>query len=321
MGNADSKPDAVQETAMSPEKPVRMDQSNGTSPAHISPSTTQNEGIKLYEYIRGTTAGQWELVSEAARPVFYDQHEDNEGQPAHWCIEIDAANIDSELSDAFEFQDAERRCTFIADNKIWAMKFPTTASYRNFYGKYQDCLFENTFKMQHDYANVEKVRRGDAVEVNGQQRHRCWAKTRHRCLGRRQTPLPSNGWRTSTHRYATIGCASVCKTIAQDKRAPGEFKDRGTPIQTAKIHNVRMGAGANSYIIREGAVGVMRNVRGGVQDTGTSFSVTPVKGASLTPSRVLLAKGETQMNMLTPTRREAVFQTDIETGKVRCDHD
>lgn len=77
-----------------------------------------------------------------------------------------------------------------------------------------------------------------------------------------------------------------------------------------------MGAGANSYIIREGAVGVMRNVRGGVQDTGQSFAVTPVKGASLTPSRVLLAKGESQMNMLTPTRREAVFQTDIETGKV-----
>lgn len=102
----------------------------------------------------------------------------------------------------------------------------------------------------------------------------------------------------------------------QEARTPGEFRDRGTPIHTAKIHNVRMGAGANSYVIREGAVGVMRNVRGGVQDTGASFSVTPAKGASLTPSRVLLAKGESQMNMLTPTRREAVFQTDIETGKV-----
>lgn len=111
----------------------------------------------MYEYIRGTTAGQWELISETARPTFYDQHEDNEGQPAHWCIEIDAAGVDSELSDAFEFQEADRRCTFIADNKIWAMKFPTNMSYTNFYAKYQDCLFENTFKMQHDDANVEKV--------------------------------------------------------------------------------------------------------------------------------------------------------------------
>ncbi len=104
----------------------------------------------------------------------------------------------------------------------------------------------------------------------------------------------------------------------QDTRAPGEFKDKGTPIHTAKIHNVRMGAGSNSYLIREGAIGVMRNVRGGVQDTGTSFAITPTKGGGgvLTPSRVLLAKGERQMNMLTPTRKEAVFQTDIETGKV-----
>jgi hypothetical protein len=39
----------------------------------------QGEGIKLFEYISGTTVGKWELVSETARPVFYDQNEDNEG--------------------------------------------------------------------------------------------------------------------------------------------------------------------------------------------------------------------------------------------------
>jgi hypothetical protein len=77
--------------------------------------------------------------------------------PPHWCFELDSPVIDSDLSENFEFQPSERRCTFVAADKIWAMKFPTTATYEAFQQKYQDCLFENTFKMEADDVNRAKV--------------------------------------------------------------------------------------------------------------------------------------------------------------------
>lgn len=269
MGNAASTVELPGETAGSatPEKP--------------------GEGIKLYEYIRGTSAGQWELASDGARPGFYDANEDNEGQPANWFLEIEAANVDEKLGEDFEFQEADRRCTFVAGGKIWAMKFPMRATYDLFYTRYQDCLFENTFLMAADDANKAKVLGGGNALIG------------------REDDASRMQWEEGVDE--------------NEGPAPAEreFKDRGTPIKTpARIHNVRMGAGNNSYLIRENAIEVIRNKAGGVEETGTSFQLTPAKGAAFTPSRLILARGETQMNMLTPGKRETVFQADIETGKV-----
>lgn len=56
--------------------------------------------------------------------------------------------------------------------------------------------------------------------------------------------------------------------------------------------------------------------------TGVSFSFTPLKGPSaaspsfLTPSKVLLANGETRMNMLSPGDATKLFHADVEYGKV-----
>ena len=47
-----------------------------------------------------------------------------------------------------------------------------------------------------------------------------------------------------------------------------------------------------------------------------SFNVTPPKGGSFTPNKMLLMNSERKMNMLTPSRGEKVFNADIETGKV-----
>ena len=53
-----------------------------------------------------------------------------------------------------------------------------------------------------------------------------------------------------------------------------------------------------------------------LQETGTSFNITPKKGGSFTPSKMLLMQRERRMNMLTPDQGSKMFNADIETGKI-----
>ena len=53
-----------------------------------------------------------------------------------------------------------------------------------------------------------------------------------------------------------------------------------------------------------------------LQETGTSFNITPKKGGSFTPSKMLLMQRERRMNMLTPEQGSKMFNADIETGKI-----
>ncbi len=53
-----------------------------------------------------------------------------------------------------------------------------------------------------------------------------------------------------------------------------------------------------------------------MQETGTSFKVTPRKGGSFTPSKLMLMQRERRMNMLSPEGGTKLFNADIETGKI-----
>ena len=72
-------------------------------------------------------------------------------------------------------------------------------------------------------------------------------------------------------------------------------------------------------------IDVLRNVMGGVEDTELSFKLTPPPRAAgatpggtptLTPPKALLMHQERQMNMISPLSGTALWQADIETGKV-----
>ena len=90
---------------------------------------------------------------------------------------------------------------------------------------------------------------------------------------------------------------------------------------------VVMGAGDSSFLLRNSEIDVMRNVQGGVTDTGITFKVTPQRpgrltvpsgtpgqGGALTPGKAILMDHETKMNMLTPGS-SSLYQADIETGQ------
>jgi hypothetical protein len=114
------------------------------------------------------------------------------------------------------------------------------------------------------------------------------------------------------------------------------------------IRGVRLGASDRSYLLHDDKISVLRNVHGGVQDTGLSFDSPQVtfwcsaflrqhadahvlmlhtrllqtgkasaggRGSNLTPAKLLLMHRERQMNMLSPQDGASVHQMDIETGK------
>ena len=67
-------------------------------------------------------------------------------------------------------------------------------------------------------------------------------------------------------------------------------------------------------LLNQGSTDIILHV---LQDTGTSFKITPRKGGStFTPSKLMLMNRERRMNMLSPDTRTKLFNTDIETGKI-----
>lgn len=133
--------------------------------------------------------------------------------------------------------------------------------------------------------------------------------------------------------------------MAQQQPAPEESlrtppRDRLVGRREA-IQGVVMGAGERSYLVREGEINVMRNAVGGLEDAAVRLTFTPPaktpasarrttrrasllgapggglgEGEALTPSRAMLMGRESQLAMLTPSRKSSLMQADIETGRV-----
>lgn len=68
---------------------------------------------------------------------------------------------------------------------------------------------------------------------------------------------------------------------------------------------------------------VLKNELGAVAGTSRGFTLTPPPATGLgaasptfTASKVMLAKEETQMNMLTPLKREAVVQVRVTNSRI-----
>jgi hypothetical protein len=199
---------------------------------------------------------------------------------------LEVGDADALVTDQFNFEETSHRVIFTAGG-IFALRFGTSAAYNNFHNEYNDKLFENTFGVENDETNRQKV----------------FGKDSFLNLGGRETKESREQWAADME---------VDEVPTEEEK----FAGRQVTKEKEKIHGVRMGAGSRSYLVRDNKIDVFRNVYGGVQDTGVSFNVTPPKGGAFTPNKMLLMNRETRMNMLTPTRGEKLFNADIETGKV-----
>ncbi|GAB4822475.1 hypothetical protein N2152v2_009521 [Parachlorella kessleri] len=251
----------------------------------------QGGGIKLFKYMKGSGQGGWEVVSSAADLDLYDENEDATSKGPCWHLTVEGGQdtISAEVDEQFSFEPKENRVTFVSGEDVWALRFPNSKAFDAFLQKFNAALFENTFG--EDRSKADKIM-GDG-------------------------PMRFDGLETDESRQHWVEDMDVeDKPNAKELRTPLRDKVVG---KRQSIHGVVMGAGDRSYVVRDNEIDVMRNVMGGVEDTGFSFQVTPAKKSSLksfTPSKALLMGHETKMNMISPLASTSLFHTDIETGKV-----
>lgn len=252
-------------------------------------------GIRLYKFLKSGTSGTWKLLSSHAQPRFYDINEDNRGKDPEWFLEVDAGDIDQRADASLNYvsDPAQKRLTFAAGGGLWSLKFPSAETYRAFMTELEDDVFQNTFGFGRDSNKAAKE-----------------------LAGFEDTMFNIN---------AGEAAAPMEVDASPDRPAPGEIREKeaATPAKGAgtPIDGMIIGANVNSYLRRGAEFDVMRNVEAGVEDAGISFSFTPLKAAPaspslLTPSKVLLANGETRMNMLSPGDATKLYHADVEYGKV-----
>jgi hypothetical protein len=270
-----------------------------SSPAPSNPSqseaeasTPEQDGVtKLFRLVQGQG---FQVESAGVQPHFFDINEDTPSVPRQWCLEV--GDVETDVSDNFAFDQAARRVTFVSPDGIWAVRFGNAAQYAAFTEQYNDKLFENTFKVDNDEANRAKVFGKDSFLTLG-----------------RETEESRKAWADDADAQDTPDVDEL-KTPAKG----GREKDA--------ILGVRLGAGGRSYMVQDKKIGVLRNVHGGVQDTGLSFMSPQSKrrsglglqsdsASNSTPSKLLLMRGERQMNILSPEEGTSLHQLDIETGK------
>jgi len=258
--------------------PVVEEVGESTPPAAAKATT-----IKLYRF--DDSSNLWELEAASVNPHFYNVNEDSTAAKPKWYLEV--ADAETEVTDQFNFEESGMRVIFQGE-AIWALRFPNARSYQDFHNLYNDKLFENTFGVENDEANRQKVFGKDSV-LN---------------LGQKESKESRDMWAQDMD--------------VDDKPSKEEvFKQKQVTKQKDAIHGVRLGAGDRSYLIRNNRIDVLRNQYGGVEDANVSFDVTPPKGGgSFTPNKMLLMNSERRMNMLSPTRGEKLFNADIETGKI-----
>ncbi|KAK9906793.1 hypothetical protein WJX75_008166 [Coccomyxa subellipsoidea] len=227
------------------------------------------------------------LEEEAAQPEAGAVPEaDKASAKPQWFLE--AGELEVEVTDKFSFEQSSKRATFAGASGIWALRFPSSQAFQNFINEYNGKLFENIYNVKNDEGNREKVFGKDSV-LN---------------LGAQETAASREQWLEDVDMEEAPSTAE-------------RFKDKYAQNKNTPIKGVRMGAGDRSYLVRDDQIEVLKNVYGGVQDTGTSFKITPRKGGStFTPSKLMLMNRERRMNMLSPDTRTKLFNTDIETGKI-----
>ena len=258
----------------------------------------------------------------------FNANEDSTNRKPEWRLELDGAQNapDVLIDDSFEFKPAEFSAYFPAEGSYYALHFPSAAPFHAFSQSYNKALFENSYGMEQTTEAELKIFGADF--------------------------LPRLGGETDASRAAWAEDMEI-----DDAPTPAELR---TPQKVAAekaageetITGVVMGGGSRSYLLTEsGTVDVMRNVVGGVEDTGTSFSfATPTPpprssttttmtrpsrlsipgthtpppgggggftpgGTAFTPNKAMLMDRETKMNILTPGST-SLFHASIETGQV-----
>ncbi|CAH9091442.1 unnamed protein product [Cuscuta europaea] len=258
--------------------------------------------IKLYAYVRDSTAKSKWVVSDKRTPYSFfkgvseegDEEEDEEcGEGSWWVLKIGTkirVKVDENLQ--LKAYKDEKRIDFIA-NGVWAAKFFDEEEYTSFFDKYKACLFENTYGYEANDANKVKVYGKDFIG---------WANPEI---------ADDSMWEDATDSFKT-----PMRELKQ------EFEEAAS-INGGEIQSLALGALDNSFLISDSGVQVLRNYNNGIQGKGmyVNFDKERFSSNHSTPRKALLMRAETNMLLMSPMNGDrphskGIHQLDIETGKI-----
>eukprot|EP01026_Neomeris_dumetosa_P074566 TRINITY_DN77678_c0_g1_i1.p1 TRINITY_DN77678_c0_g1~~TRINITY_DN77678_c0_g1_i1.p1 ORF type:complete len:581 (-),score=81.42 TRINITY_DN77678_c0_g1_i1:414-2156(-) len=262
--------------------------------------------VRMYKLVEGTKAGRWELVTNNLFWKFWNFNQGEEDKKPIWMLEIEQAQIDVKVDQDldFNFDYNVYRVTFTACGKLWAMYFPREAQQRLFHDAYMNRLFENMCALDPNEEESRTKMFGDYGD-----------------LFLRNTNIPTP---TSKHVLGYMDWEEVEDDNEDTRQVSSNYKEQGNTVQGSPIQQIKVGGGANSYLVKGMQIDVIKNQIGDIDLSfdlkipGQSNSGQKKKSEDMyiDPKELILLEGESTMGIISQQKRTKVYQTDIETQKV-----
>ncbi|KAJ6812112.1 protein CYPRO4-like [Iris pallida] len=251
---------------------------------------------KLYLHVGGSSpSAKWILSDKLAS---YNFHREEEGADGAWFLTFGSrtrTRVGPEMQlKAFPDQ---LRLDFVADEAVWAVRFPDQGSYRTFQNRYERSLFENTYGLDDTEANRTKV----------------------------------FGKEFSAWADPELADDSIWEDAKESLQEPPPYKRRGDLLEEFEeaagddegvgIRSLALGALENSFLVGDSGIQVVKNFIHGIHGKGLYVKLSP-NSEGTRRKKALLMKAETNMLLMTPGNRQSpaqstgVNQLDIETGKI-----
>ncbi|XAR59456.1 hypothetical protein NMG60_11015298 [Bertholletia excelsa] len=272
-----------------------------------SQSPNLKNAVKLYLHVGGNTPkAKWILSDKFTSYEFVRSDDDDESDGRgenFWILKV-GLKIQARVSTDLQLKmfGDQRRVDFVW-NGVWALKFFVDEEYRKFVTEFQDCLFENVYKLKPTDENK--------IKVYGKE-----------FLGWVKPELGDDSMWEDADEGVWKSPAKTPVRVNQDLLE--EFEEAATG---GGIQSLALGALDNSFLVDDSGVQVVKNFRHGIHGKGVyvKFDSGGQKGSSSvgqsTPKKALLMRGETNMLLLSPFKEgkphaTGLHQLDIETGKV-----
>ncbi|CAA6662278.1 unnamed protein product [Spirodela intermedia] len=276
---------------------LKLKYASASPSSDFSPASFPN-AAKLYLHVGGSAHDAKWIVSEKLVAYSFRKlspaagtggESDSDGEAsASWFLKVGlkvSVRVDPGMQ-LKTFPD-QRRVDFVAAG-VWALKFFTPETYKQFYNEYQNCFFENVHGMEANEENKIKVY---GKEFLG------WVKPEF---------ADDTIWEDAEESFEKIPRMTHSR-LSQDL-----LKEFEEVADDGGIQSLALGALDNSFLVSDSGIQVVKNFSHGIQGKGVTFSPAPKKA--------LLMKAESNMLVMSPEmdgrpRAAGVQQLDIETGR------
>lgn len=281
---------------------LKYSSSSSSQSQKPTPLPLSKNAVKLYLHIGGNTpSAKWILSDKRTTYAFLkssdnsDDDEENVVTDGHWFLKVGSkvrARVSTELQ--LKMFGDQRRVDFVS-NGVWALKFPTDESYREFITEFQDCMFENVYGLSPTEDHKIKVYGKEFIG---------WVKPE---------AADDSVWEDA---------------VADDDfgKSPGPVRERGDLMEEFEeaangVQTLTLGALDNSFMLNDTGVHVYRNLNHGLHGKGIAVKFEGGNLKQETPNKALLMRAETNMMLMSPLsggdpHASKLHQLDIETGKI-----